>query len=705
MLLSVVAGEGASDLLSESQLSLRYVVCCLSSLYTKRLYVTETVLRNMWAYSLRLCASLQLPEQDSGFDMIDIEECFRAYGRLTQGLLPLTLALDPQPWVASRSVAVVSMEVNNDQSQDLGLQLPPALQLHVLSILPLNDRALSGRLVFPDAAAGLSEPQHCTASLSQPLPPHAVPWAVEAGRQHVRQLPFRHKLQLLSTAAASGSEVNLDVALALLQPSIFPELLHGKLKNSSAYSNPGVAAVEAGHPQLLGWLLRHCPALLADSRAILKAAARHCGLPGLQAVWAVLGCSNSTDLSPLMDQDFFNWVAASPSGAMAKMEWVLAQGRGSCSLQESTAAAAARSGDLGRLRWLRDRGCPVDMGWVLVCALEKADLAVAQWLVGEAGCVLPATAAGDDERWERLLDAAAKSPNGVPKLQWLHERGAPPLSRDTDSDLILLLLHSAAAAGRVEVVRHLMSLVAPMARLRFLADGELFHCAVSSGSIPTAEFLRQAGCAVSYAAYEVAAQAAADKDSLIGGDSIAIIRWLVQEARVPAAGFDLEELLLGWPSDTPADSRDLLAVVQLLLGECKLDEGGELSYVDAMSALDAAAGRGELALVQYLLQQRPGFPPNWGIVMAAAEGGCEALLEWLVEQHPGCLEGAGSGVSPYASAAARGDLGTLTALRRLGVPWSAENVVAQAVREGAAEHAMRWLEEQGAPGGSEEEVA
>ncbi len=68
------------------------------------------------------------------------------------------------------------------------------------------------------------------------------------------QLPFGHKLQLLCTAAASGSDVNLEVALALLQPSIFIELLHGKLRRSSAYSNPGVAAVEAGHPQLLGWL-------------------------------------------------------------------------------------------------------------------------------------------------------------------------------------------------------------------------------------------------------------------------------------------------------------------------------------------------------------------------------------------------------------------------------------------------------------------
>ncbi len=109
------------------------------------------------------------------------------------------------------------------QQQQHQEQLPPALQLHILSFLPPNDRALSGRLVSPDAAVGLRE--HYTASLFQPLPPHAVTWAVEAGQQHMRHLPFWHKLQLLRTAAASGSEANLEVALALYQPRTFPELL------------------------------------------------------------------------------------------------------------------------------------------------------------------------------------------------------------------------------------------------------------------------------------------------------------------------------------------------------------------------------------------------------------------------------------------------------------------------------------------------
>ncbi len=187
------------------------------------------------------------------------------------------------------------------------LQLLPALQLHIFSFLPANDRALSGRLVCRDAAAGLIGPDHCTASLPQPLPPHATPWA-QAGcwQQHVRQLSLAQKVQLLCTAAASGSEVNLEVALALLLPSIFP--MHLRLRYefkslferratdpravaASEFFTPGVAAATEGHPQLLGWLLRRCPGLLWP-QAALEAAARHCDLAGLQLAWRLLqeGC-------------------------------------------------------------------------------------------------------------------------------------------------------------------------------------------------------------------------------------------------------------------------------------------------------------------------------------------------------------------------------------------------------------------------------
>ncbi len=595
----------------------------------------------------------------------------------------------------------VSMQEEGSSSHAQGQQqhqeqLPPALQLYVLSFLPPNDRALSGRLVSPDAAAGLSEPHNSTASLSQSLPPHAVPWAMEAGQQHMRQLPFWHKLQPLCTAAASGSEVNLEVALALYQLSSFPEFLHQvhQWRSYPAYLNPGVIAVRAGHLQLLGWLLRHCPALLMEKdhrRAILSTAAQHCDLAGLQAVWAALGCGGAGAYPPLMDEALLAAVAASPIDAEAKMEWVLAEGRGSCSLQKSTATAAVRSGDLGRLRWLRERGCPMDLS-TLEFALQHADLAVADWLVDEAECELP-EAAGEEGRWAIILDAAARSPDGVPRLQWLRARGAPPLGGD--SGVVKQLLRSAAEAGRVEVVRHLLSGLEPAAALS--AAQSAVRSVFESGSIPTVEALIQAGATLDQQAYNWSiAHGGLDRDyglDCASGYNVAMVRWLAREARVSAAELDLPEFICLWPNDMPAHSRGLLEAVQALL-----DEAGCRDW-DAKEALTAGAWRGDLALVQYLQQQTPEYRPDWKVLVAVTDGGCEALLEWLVMEHPSCLPQPEE-CSLYASAAANDDLGTLTALQRLGVPWGPGDVVAKAVRVGCSATAVRWLVEQGAPLGS-----
>ncbi len=97
----------------------------------------------------------------------------------------------------------------------------------------------------------------------------------------------------------------------------------------------------------------------------------------------------------------------------------------------------------------------------------------------------------------------------------------------------------------------------------------------------------------------------------------------------------------------------------------------------------------------------PGWQPDLSVGKAAVAGGCEALLEWLVEQHPGCLTAPPGGPSPYVPAAAAGTLGTLIALRHLGVPWGARGVVVSvAACDGFATAALHWLVEQGAPVGS-----
>ncbi len=601
-----------------------------------------------------------------------------------------------------------------------------AVQTQILSLLPPNDRALSGRLVSPDARDGLSGPQRCTASLSQPLPPHAVAWAVAAGQQHVRQLPFRHKLQLLCTAAASGSEVNLEVALALLQPSIFPQLLQSydevRSRPSGEYC-PGKAAAKVGHPQLLPWLVGRCPGLMRPA-AVLKAAARHCDLAGLQVAWEALqhgfSSSNYSGLRPVLSQGVLDAAAESSTpDAVAKVEWVLraampgAGGQGEDDsprgqLQLSTAAAAACSGDLGRLQWLRDRGCPMGRGAgqgeadVLEAALQYAGLAVAQWLVDEAGYGLPVVGGGDtaaderrlrDKTWASLMRAAARSPDAVAKWQWLQQQGGPSLV-GAEGALVVDVTLAAVRAGQVEALQYLLSLLGAGKVLAIGRDA-LSRAAALSGSVPVAECLQQAGLVLSHKAYHTTTYGGAT-------GNLPFVRWLALEAKVSAAAYaceDLRVLIAGWPRDTPADSRDLLEAVQLLAGAGFSDWGGNLKGFN----IHTAAARGDLDLVRHLREQGVMLDPDMYLIAAAADAGCEPLLKFLAAQ-PDCFKPSANLVyTPYICAAVHGDRATLDALRRLDVPWGEEGVVVSAVSNGCGEPVLRWLVEHGAPLGSVED--
>ncbi len=577
-------------------------------------------------------------------------------------------------------------------------QLPPALQLHILSFLPPNDRALSGRLVSPDAADAHTGRTHCTASLSQPLPPHAAPWAMGAGQQHVRQLPFRHKLQLLCTAAASGSEMNLEVALALLQPSVFPELLQGCYTTSqqdgpTAALDPGAAAVKAGHPQLLRWLLRHCPNRVLPE-TVLEAAAGHCDLAGLQTAWGLLregssscGGNRNECRCLVLGQGVLNAAAQSTTpDAVAKMEWLLGLDGSGCSLEQSTAAAAASSGDLGRLRWLHNRGCPVGTEDVLLAALQHADLAVAQWLVDEAGCELP-QAGTACSAWESLFVASAKSPDCVSKWQWLRDRSALLLS--SSPQLLRSLARAVIERGGVEGLQGLLLLPGMgTAEGREMLQRALKQSRSCPRCFAVAMQLQQAGYVLTRNAYDGAA----------GAGDLAMVRWLACEAGVPTAWMKLDRLIKRWPRDTADGSRDLLQAVQLLVGEAgHRDLNPEAAVLSAMR-LD------HIATAQYLLQSMPGYLPGAELVRDAVASGCEALLDWLVEQ-PGWRAALHREArSMYHTALRHRDLCTLTALRRLGVPWGAGDVVAKAVREGCGMPVLRWLVEQGAPVGSTREL-
>ncbi len=119
--------------------------------------------------------------------------------------------------------------------------------------------------------------------------------------------------------------------------------------------------------------------------------------------------------------------------------------------------------------------------------------------------------------------------------------------------------------------------------------------------------------------------------------------------------------------------------------------------------LSRALQKGDLALVQCLQEQQQlvRLLPQADDVDDAAQAGCEALLEWLVGQ-PGCLDGPGE--NPYVDAAEVGGLGTLSALRRLGVPWGSNDGLVTAIKGRCCEPALRWLVEQGLPVGGAGEV-
>ncbi len=571
----------------------------------------------------------------------------------------------------------------------VGDMLPTALQLHILSLLPHNERVLSGRLTCRDARDNFADQN--TAFLSQPLPPHSAQWAMAAGEQHMQHLPFKHKLCLVSTAAASGCETNLSVAMALQEHSILPGMLQTRLTASLSTrsyghcEDPGEAAVKAGHPELLGWLVHHCPGPM-DFSATLAAAARHCDLAGLQAAAQVLlkgipRFGGDVPLSALLSQDVLNAAAGSATpDAVAKVEWVLATSGGSCSLQARTAAAAYSSGNVSMLCWLQGRGCPMDAYCVLACTLEHKDFAAVEKLVEEEGCNLPAPGDSSDKDWDTLLQAAAKSADGAAKLQWLEDHGAPLLQLD-DRRLYDIMLVS-LQAGHTAVVSYLLA--RPVCSALLQRDPVLY--VIHAGSIPVAEVLLAAGARFDRIPYS------ADK---------AMIRWLVQQVGVAVGGwYELQGLIQGWPSNAPADGQDLLEAVQVVVGAGT--QGWGVCRAGAFWVLNTAAKRGDLPLVQHLVQHL-GCVPNEQTLRAAARGGCVPLVEWLVDRWPGML-GTSPPNSPYIDAAVNGDRATLVTLRRLGVPWGAKDVVAKAVEEGCERPGLEWLVDHGAPVGTEEDM-
>lgn len=148
---------------------------------------------------------------------------------------------------------------------EVAMDVPPELIAAVLQRLPSNEVAPTARRTCRAAAQHLTDAHlHRTASVDQPLPPHAAssPVPEAAAGAAFRRLTFHRKLRVLSVAAASGCGANLEVAWPLLQSCLFPELLQTEgfyLRQLRcevrAAEDAGTAAVRGGYVRALGWLV------------------------------------------------------------------------------------------------------------------------------------------------------------------------------------------------------------------------------------------------------------------------------------------------------------------------------------------------------------------------------------------------------------------------------------------------------------------
>ncbi len=559
------------------------------------------------------------------------------------------------------------------------------------------------RLSCREEALCYREPVHRTAPLSRLLPGHIVDtaWCLERAQEAMKQLTFGQKLTLLTTAAASGCEANVELAWQLLQPHVFPETLRTAnyrctvqrvQSDSLTLPDVGSAAVSSGLAHLLPSLAQRCPGLLDPGRT-LEAAARHCDLAGLQAAWVAVRQQLRTVLEitepcfPRLgggpEDDELNWeeyvdgrqwvwrnmmatVASMPTGdALAKMEWILEKSASSyVTVKHPTVCgAAASAGDLSRLAWLRDRRFPWGTVKVLAAVVRHADLGFIQLLEQEGG-YLPAE---DAEAWasKKVVAAAAASARGsVDKLQWLAGRGAALGSWEA--------LRAAAAWGNLEVVQ----LLAAQPGLE-PAEGEraavvpysLFRPAAASGSVPLATWLRQAGYPWCGGCFESAFRQ---------GD-LPMVRWLLQ-AGCPRGQHDsLSRAVASWPWHKPCDSERLVEALGLLAAAGW--PAGPDAPVDCFAT--AAMYQPFSPVLAALWELLPAAARHVSACagIRAASSGCEATLEALVgmglcERHGGTI-----GAGMYAKAATNGDRAALECLLRLGVPLG-EGVLASSYTAG-----------------------
>ncbi len=434
---------------------------------------------------------------------------------------------------------------------------------------------------------------------------------------------------------------------------------------------------------------------------MLTAAAEHCSIEGMLQFWQLVGEARCPYQEDFLRCEMAKAAGQSDADATAKLSWLLSapESAGTKQQQELLHYAAegpAARGSLPMLQWLLGQGLDVRGagGGVLGTALGHGRLGVADWLVDVAGCPLPPPQQQQqqqqDYRLEGVWQCAGMSGSMQP-IRWLLGRGVP--------------VHGAAISGAA-YCGHLEAVQFLHARYGLPLTAEVFSLAGGSRSMPTAQWLLQAGCPMGPEAYRRAAEA---------GDG-GMVLWLAQVARCPWDEKTLPHVIDCWPNGTeriayrrttrPGNQHagPLLPMVRALVeagcpprGGLEADGvqgqgpgGGVQEQGHGSAALDAAVRHGHLPVARYLHEEcGVGFGPE--TLAEAAAGGCEPVLEWLVGA--GCGPGTGY---PYVQAQP-GDMATLLCLHRLGVPlgdagwWRAPNVYRVPLA------AVRWMVERGAP--------
>ncbi len=593
------------------------------------------------------------------------------------------------------------MEGNGQGATEDSVCLLPELRLRILSLLPPNDLALSGRLSWKKAAQHFTEPQHRTARLSLPLPCHVLLTQayMESAAGAMQQLTFQQKLNMPGWAATSSCEANVEFALQLLQPHVFPELLHTAhyrnlpwfhTRMDLPYRTPdvGFPAVASGLARLLPSLEQRCPGLMDPGRT-LQAAARHCDLAGLQAAWEVLGQRLRAEIQqveePSPGQFREGWLrqvhgiwrrimaaaaASSTPDALAKMAWALDKGHAygdtRAPVQHAdVCGAAAASGDLARLAWLRDRSFPWGTMDTLAAVVFRADLGFIQRLEQEGGYLPPV----GDQAWSSDYvagHAACAVVDSTAKLQWLAGRlSRPPMPH-----------HLVEAAVRKPQGN--------IQALQLLMDQQHSESTHPPGADLAAPQPRQGASVLTWHQFTEAFEL---------GD-LPLLRWLLEAGCPQHDNWDnrLSVALEYWPNSTPAEGEQLAEALQLLVAA-----GWPVPVADvSWHPLTKAAEHCHPWAVWRA------FPPEHarGVPYRAAEraaaAGChatlEALLLWL-GQTTDARAWRSMVDSWYVDAARNGDLGTLAYLRRLGLPMG-EGVVQRAAALKAPLPALQWMADQ-----------